>query len=176
MSNNPQIKKANSADVAILCKLGEQTFIETYGHQNTPENLQAYLSKHFSQKQLLSEIQTEGTIFLMVELDEEMVGYAKLRVNKAEFSDRNALELERIYVKKEFHGKKLGAYLLEQCIEKTKAVGCDLLWLGVWEYNLKALNFYKSWGFEISGTHIFVLGDDEQTDYLMTKEIDILKV
>lgn len=176
MSNNPQIKEATTTDLAVLCKIGEQTFIETYGHQNTLENLQAYLSKHFNQEQILAEIQTEGTIFLMVEFEQEVVGYAKLRVNKAEFSDRNALELERIYVKKEFHGKKLGAYLLEQCIEKTKVVGCDLLWLGVWEYNLKALNFYKSWGFEINGTHIFVLGDEEQTDYLMTKELKIIQV
>ncbi|MDR6560600.1 MULTISPECIES: GNAT family N-acetyltransferase [unclassified Arcicella] len=176
MSKSIQIREADYLDVPLICKISEETFIDTYGAQNTPENLEAYLTKHFNQAQILSEIQTDGTIFLIVEIDNEAVGYAKLRVNKSEFSDRNALELERIYVKKKFHGQKLGGLLLEQCCEKTKAAGCDLLWLGVWEYNLKALNFYKSKGFEINGTHVFMLGDDEQTDYLMTKELNILKV
>lgn len=176
MSRNIQIREATINDLTLLCKISKETFVETYGSQNTTENLQTYLIEHFSKAIILAEIQAVGTTFLLLFLEEEIVGYAKLRINNAEFSDRNALELERIYVKNAFHGNKLGVLLIQECIEKTKALGCDLLWLGVWEYNSKAISFYNHMGFERCGSHIFYLGDDAQTDYLMKKELNIQSV
>ena len=44
-------------------------------------------------------------------------------------------------------------------------------WLGVWEYNKNAIEFYKHMGFKKFSEHSFLLGDDNQTDLLL--EIDI---
>ena len=41
------------------------------------------------------------------------------------------------------------------------------VWLGVWEKNERAIAFYRKNGFVAFDTHIFKLGDDEQTDILM---------
>ena len=119
----------------------------------------------------MDEIQTAETIFLLVQEDNETIGYAKMRVNLIENPDPKALEIERIYIKKAFHGQKLGALLMQKCIDISREKGYQSLWLGVWEYNPKAINFYRKWDFEIFGTHIFQLGDDAQTDYLMKKDL-----
>lgn len=37
--------------------------------------------------------------------------------------------------------------------------------------NESALSFYKNLGFSIKSQHSFLLGEDKQTDYLMSKEI-----
>lgn len=167
----PHIRVATIEDVVVLCEISAKTFVETYGEQNTPENLQKYLEEKFNKKQISDEIQTLDTIFLLVECNHETIGYAKMRLNLAENSDSKSLEIERIYIEKAFHGQKLGAILMQKCIDVSREKGYQSLWLGVWEYNPKAIGFYKKWGFEIFGTHIFQLGDDAQTDYLMTKKL-----
>jgi ribosomal protein S18 acetylase RimI-like enzyme len=45
------------------------------------------------------------------------------------------------------------------------------IWLGVWEKNERAINFYKKNGFVTFDTHIFKLGNEAQTDYMMKLEV-----
>jgi diamine N-acetyltransferase len=165
------IRIATINDIDSLCKIGSKTFVETYGQQNTPENLQNYLEEKFNEKQISDEILTPKTIFLLVELENEMIGYAKMRVNLVENPDSTSLEIERIYISKNYHGQKYGAMLMQKCIEVALENQYESLWLGVWEHNPKAINFYQKWGFEVFGEHIFQLGDDAQTDFLMKKNL-----
>lgn len=169
----PHIRIATIQDVEALCQIGAKTFVETYGEQNTPENLQKYLKERFNEKQISDEILTEETVFLLMELNSKAIGYARMRINLAENPDPKALEIERLYIEKAFHGQKFGAVLMQKCIDVSREKGYQSLWLGVWEYNPRAITFYKKWGFEIFGEHIFQLGDDAQTDYLMKKELSV---
>jgi ribosomal protein S18 acetylase RimI-like enzyme len=164
-----KIKIAAIDDTTLLCEIGIKTFIETYGNQNTPEDLKKYLEEKFNEKQILDEILTPKTIFLLVELENEIIGYAKMRVNLVENPDMKSLEIERIYISKDYHGQKYGAMLMQKCIDVALENNYESIWLGVWEHNPKAINFYQKWGFEIFGEHIFQLGDDAQTDFLMKK-------
>ena len=163
------IRIATIKDVDQLCEIGKTTFVETYGDQNTPENLKNYLQEKFNKEQISDEIQTPKTIFLLVELGNETIGYAKMRINLEENPDEKALEIERIYISKKYHGQKYGAMLMQKCIDVAQENHYDSLWLGVWEHNPKAISFYQKWGFEVFGEHIFQLGDDAQTDFLMKK-------
>ncbi len=169
MRHIPHIRKATIADIDLLQTIGSNTFIETYAHQNTPENLKIYLEEKFTYNQILNEIQTPKTIFLLVELENKIIGYAKMRVNLVENPDVMSLEIERIYIKKIYHGQRYGANLMQKCIEVAQENNYESIWLGVWEHNPKAIQFYQKWGFEVFGTHIFQLGDYAQTDYLMKK-------
>ena len=90
MRTKPHIRIATEADLDQLCEIGKQTFIETYGHQNTPENLKKYLEEKFNKTQILDEILTPQTVFLLVELENKVIGYSKMRVNLAENPDKNA--------------------------------------------------------------------------------------
>jgi ribosomal protein S18 acetylase RimI-like enzyme len=85
--------------------------------------------------------------------------------------DNEALEIERIYVSKEFHGKKAGQVLYEKAMEVAKDKNADYVWLGVWEENQRAINFYKKNGFVEFDKHIFKLGNDEQTDIMMRLQL-----
>lgn len=66
-----------------------------------------------------------------------------------------------------FHGKKAGQLLLDEAIKIAKQTGIDSVWLGVWEENHQALHFYSKNGFVEFDQHVFILGDEVQTDLLM---------
>lgn len=82
-----------------------------------------------------------------------------------------ALEIERIYVLKEFQGIRVGKILFDKAIEVAKKKNSDYVWLGVWEENPKAIHFYKKNGFLEFDKHIFKLGNDEQTDIMMKLQL-----
>ena len=62
---------------------------------------------------------------------------------------------------------------MKVCLHEAVAAGCDVIWLGVWEHNPRAIAFYHKWGFKQVGTQTFHLGDDLQTDWVMARPVDI---
>ena len=101
--------------------------------------------------------------------NEMVIGYLKINTGDAqtEIQDSQTLEIERIYVLKEFHGKKVGQLLYEKAIQIATGLKVNYIWLGVWEQNLRALQFYKKNGFLAFDKHMFKLGNDEQIDIMM---------
>jgi len=49
---------------------------------------------------------------------------------------------------------------------------CDVVWLGVWEQNNRALAFYQKFGFKKTGDHIFCVGDDPQRDVILSRAVE----
>ena len=167
------IRPANPGDVDLLRELSVQTFTETYHAYNTAEDMLLYISKNFSSEVLCSELEDAGNYFFIAMLEDRAVGYIKLRTAEepAALKGRKHIELERIYALKEFQGTGLGKLLMQQCIDTATSNGFEVVWLGVWKQNEKAFAFYKKCGFTIFGEHIFTLGTDEQSDWLMKKEL-----
>jgi len=163
------IQKVLVEDLKKLQEIGQQTFSETFAKDNTEENLASYLEKDFSSEKLLMELNTLHSEFYFALQNHQVIGYLKINIGSAqtELKDENGLEIERIYVLKEFHGKKMGQFLLDKAFEIAKQRNMEYLWLGVWEKNPKAIQFYKKNGFIEFDQHLFVLGDDEQTDIMM---------
>lgn len=164
---------ATLADAEMLRDLGEYTFLDTYAVHNTPENMADYLAKHFTLARIQQEINDANVWFLLLEEDNQLIAYSKLIISKlpTEIEGEKGIEIERIYARKEAHGKGIGKRLMEECMIFAKAQGYNILWLGVWEHNHKAIGFYEKMGFEKFGSHIFLLGDDVQNDYLMKKSL-----
>ena len=106
-------------------------------------------------------------------MEDEVIGYLKLNFGQSqtELKDDKALEIERIYVLQEYHGKKAGQLLYDKAIEVARNKNMDYVWLGVWEENHRAISFYKKNGFTEFDKHIFKLGDDEQTDIMMKLQL-----
>jgi diamine N-acetyltransferase len=167
------IRYGNTDDVVLLSELGAKTFYDTFAKDNTPENIKAYLKKSFSPEIQLTELADPNIIFLIAELDGIPIGYAKLRMNSKDESvkGKKPIELERIYSIQEYLGKGIGKELMKASIREAKERGCDSIWLGVWEKNKRAIDFYRKWGFKEVGTHIFKLGDDPQNDFVMELEL-----
>lgn len=163
------ITKITENDILELQEIGRKTFSETFSENNTEESMNEYLETSFSTEKLKSELTDENSEFYFAKLDDEVIGYLKLNTgsSQTEIKDENVLEIERIYVSKDFHGKKVGQILYEKAIEIASQKKVDYVWLGVWENNLRAIKFYQKNGFTEFDKHIFKLGNEEQTDIMM---------
>jgi ribosomal protein S18 acetylase RimI-like enzyme len=135
--------------------------------------MKKYLKEGFSVKKLTTELNDKNAEIYFATIDDNVIGYLKLNFGQSqtELRDEGAVEIERIYVLKEYHGKKVGQLLFEKVIEIAKQKNADYVWLGVWEENPRAINFYKKNGFVEFDKHVFKLGDDEQTDIMMKLEL-----
>lgn len=167
------IKKVTLENLKQLQEISKQTFIETFSSGNTEENMKKYLEEDLSLEKLTQQINNNNSEFYFVELDNKAIGYLKLNFGQSqtELKDDKALEIERIYVLKEFHGKKVGQILYDKAIEVANQTDRDYVWLGVWEENTRAINFYKKNGFIEFDKHVFKLGSDKQTDIMMKLQL-----
>jgi ribosomal protein S18 acetylase RimI-like enzyme len=171
--DNIKIKRVTLKDIKQLQEIGKQAFYETFSAGNTEENMKKYLKEGFSVKKLTTELNDKNAEIYFATIDDNVIGYLKLNFGQSqtELRDEGAVEIERIYVLKEYHGKKVGQLLFEKAIEIAKQKNADYVWLGVWEENPRAINFYKKNGFVEFDKHVFKLGDDEQTDIMMKLEL-----
>ncbi|MBN2597471.1 MAG: GNAT family N-acetyltransferase [Marinifilaceae bacterium] len=164
-----EIRKVTIDNISQLQKIGKKTFEETFSSVNSEEDMNEYLDKGFSVEKLKAELSDKNSEFYFAILKDRVIGYLKINFGQSqtEIKDEDALEIERIYVLKEFHGKKIGQILYEKAIELAKEKKAHYVWLGVWERNLRAIRFYEKNGFMQFDKHIFKLGNDEQTDIMM---------
>lgn len=164
-----EIKRITVQELDQLKEIGRKTFHETFSESNDDENMTKYLDEKFSSDKLTEELNNTDSEFYFATLENNVIGYLKVNFGESqtELKDDTALEIERIYVSKEFHGKKVGQLLYEKAIQIAKDKGVHYVWLGVWEENLRAINFYTKNGFVEFDKHIFKLGNDEQTDIMM---------
>lgn len=167
------ISRVTLTDIDALQTIGKQTFIETFAPHNSEQNMTRYLEDGFSREKLIAEINTDGSAFYFAQLAGQVIGYLKINTgaSQTEIQGINALEIERIYVVQEYHGRKVGQLLYEWAFQIACERKFDYVWLGVWEHNTKAIRFYEKNGFVPFDKHVFILGDDEQTDIMMKKSL-----
>jgi diamine N-acetyltransferase len=170
---NIHIEKVTLNNIDQLQKIGRQTFFETFSTGNTEENMLKYLEEGFSIEKLTAELNNKNSDFYFAILDNSVIGYLKINLGQAqtELQDYKALEIERIYLLKEFQGKNFGQLLYNKAIQIARQINADYVWLGVWEENPRAIKFYKKNGFVEFDKHIFRLGNDEQTDIMMKLQL-----
>lgn len=183
------IRLIEKKDLQQLLKFSKKTFTEAFAHLNNPVDFEAHLQKAFTLEKLEKEFNTEGVLFYFITQEyafaddaETIIGFLKLNI--ASFPDsttvfctdfnhkkEDLLEIERIYVDTPYQGKGIA----QQLMQKAQAVACEnkcpYIWLGVWNENAKALRFYEKMGFAKFGQHIFTIGTDDQTDFLMIKNL-----
>lgn len=170
------IRRAVVADAALLARIGREAFYSAFADKNTPENMEAYLSGAFSEQIQAKEIRMAGSKFLIAETeDRELVGYARLYDGDLAptcITGRNVVELVRFYMLPQWIGQGTAGQLMAACLDEARGGGYDVVWLGVWQENPRAVKFYEKWGFRIVGTHTFHLGTDIQQDWLMEHRFD----
>src|SRR5678809_1176653 len=129
------IKRVTLNDIDQLQKIGKLTFHETFSAANSEENMTKYLDEKLSIEKLTTELKDNNAEFYFATLDDNVIGYVKLnfRQSQTELQDDKAIEIERIYVLKDFHGKSVGQILYDHAIHIAKQKNTDFVWLGVWE-------------------------------------------
>lgn len=167
------IKIATIKDAELIAEMSRQTFYDSFAEDNTKEDMDIFLSKTFTREALMKEVGAENNIFLLAYDGNEVVGYVRMRENNIppQLGTERAMEIARIYSVKTSIGKGVGKALMQKCIDIAKEKNHHTIWLGVWEHNQRAIDFYIRWGFKKFSDHDFVLGNDVQKDWLMKKSI-----
>jgi len=167
------LRYATKDDAALIAEISRKTFYDTFAADNTKENMDKFLKDQFTKGRLMLEAGAPGNTFLLAYYNDAVAGYVKLREGKIleELKSFSAIEIARIYVVREFLGKQVGAFLMQACLDIAKQKEKQLIWLGVWEQNQRAVDFYRKFGFEKFGECDFLLGDDMQRDWLMKKHL-----
>lgn len=166
--------QATTSDLTLLRDMSIRTFHDTYAAYNTEEDMAHHVATVFHPDRFLEELNDDRIGYHIGFLDDEPAGYIRVNLSgvQTDVNDPASLELERIYVLKEFQGRRLGDQLIAKTMELAREAGLEYVWLGVWKKNEKAIRFYQRMGFEIFGTHDFLLGTDPQSDWLMKKKIE----
>ena len=167
------VRYATNNDATLIADISRQTFYETFAAENRKEDMDKFLSEQFTKGKLIMEVGNMENIFLLVYSGDDVAGYAKLREAKEPEKLKNVktMEIARIYAMPNMIGKGVGNLLMKTSISIAKEKGKEVIWLGVWEKNIRAIDFYKKWGFEKFDVSDFLLGDDVQCDLLMKKEL-----
>ena len=175
MNETLTIRQATVEDAKLLTDLAYTTFWDAFAHhpKNAPDDLNHYMRQAFNVEQIAMELADSKNIFLIAEIGDEAAGYSKIVIDNIEpgiTADR-PVELSRLYSHQKHLGQGIGQRLMEACFERARSEDCDVMWLGVWEYNPRAQRFYEKNGFRVVGSHVFQLGKDAQTDLLMQREL-----
>ncbi len=167
------IRRATTADAALLSALGKQTFCDTFTGTCTEQDMDKFLEAYFNLQQVTSELENSNDYFYLAETGGVASGYIRMMEDYTHFElmkQWKALELKRIYVDKAFHGKGIAQQLIAFVEAFAKENTYQVIWLGVWEHNNRAKKFYEKCGFKDSGhTHDFPIGDTPQTDNWLWK-------
>lgn len=168
-----KIRLATKEDAEIIADLSRTTFYDAFAKDNTKEDMDSFMNEQFTKAALMKEVEDEDGIFILAYDGNEACGYARMRLINSEkiLEHENAIEIARIYALSTSIGKGVGSALIERCLAIAAEQKKSVIWLGVWEKNQRAIEFYKRWGFEKFSEHSFLLGNDLQTDWLMKRKV-----
>ena len=168
------MRRITLEDVPTLSLLAKKTFYDTFTGTCTPADMQSFLEQYYNEKSMSAEVENKAYQYYFALIDDEIVGYLLFAENNEEFASLNkkALELKRFYVIESNHGKGIAQKMMQHYLEFATVEKYNLAFLGVWEYNYKAQNFYTKYGFaKTNHTHSFPVGDTPQLDVYMIKEL-----
>ena len=159
--------------VALLQQIGRETFYDTFHAHNDVETMNHYLATAFALDKLTAELENEQSFFYVLFDENDAAGYMKLNVGDAQSEPfgHETLEVERIYIRKQYKRRGFGNVLMQRAIQMARSLEKKAIWLGVWSENTQALAFYETHGFVKHGEHTFMMGDEAQIDYVMRKEL-----
>jgi ribosomal protein S18 acetylase RimI-like enzyme len=166
----PALRLALPGDALSLAVLAERTFRDAFGARNSPDNMDLHCAKCFGPDIQLREIGERGLVTTLADESGRLAGFTQLRLARASpaVTARKPAELNRIYVTAEWQGRGVARALMDRALADAARGGSDVLWLGVWEHNPKAMAFYRKFGFEVVGTQSSMLGQERQRDLVMS--------
>lgn len=167
------IRHANYMDAKNLAALAEETFRDTFGNVNTVENMNLHCQSSYGELIQQAEISNNNMLTLVCVDNGKLIAFAQLRWSEVPdcISAQSAGEIQRLYVAKSWHGKGVAQELMTACLNELERRNADVVWLGVWDQNPRAITFYKKSGFVEVGDHVFTLGTDPQRDIIMARAV-----
>ena len=169
----PRIERCGAADAPVIAEVGRTTFAETYADQTDPAEMKGHLDETFDPAAIGAELSEPDSAFFVARCADAVAGFVKVNRGAAqtELGDPAGVEIESLYVLRAFQGQGIGRLLLNRALEEARDAGAEYVWLGVWERNSRARQFWKSMGFVEFGSHPFRFGTVMHTDLMMRREL-----
>lgn len=164
-----EYRDGGPGDATLMSGIGKQTFVETFGHLYTPENLAAFLENH-SEENWRAELSNPDFAVRIAEDGGEAAAFAKVGPPSLPFEATGpSAELRQLYVLKPWHGQGVAHTLMDWAVAEAKRRGAEQMFLSVFVDNHRARRFYDRYGFEAVGTYDFMVGTHADLDIIMRK-------
>ncbi|MDQ3139858.1 MAG: GNAT family N-acetyltransferase [Pseudomonadota bacterium] len=165
-------RDAKPDDAELLADLGRRSFVETFGHLYSADNLAAFLRNHSADK-WRAEIRDPAFAIRIAEQDGVAIAYAKVGPPSLPFApERPSTELRQFYVLKRWQGKGVAQTLMQWVIEEARRRGADDLYLSVFTDNHRARRFYENYGFTFVRTYDFMVGTHADEDQILRLRLE----
>lgn len=168
------IRPATPHDINHLVELATDTFRETYRLLDDPDDIEAYVAETFTPQSFAAILQDPSSV-LLVALDREgqYIGYTHIAHSTPPpcVTGPAPVELARLYLRQSVIGKGYGTALMQAVHAVARRAGCKTVWLGVYDRNEHARNFYMRWGFVDVGTKDFLFGGQWYADPVMAAAV-----
>ena len=170
-----KLRRVTINDAVVLSEIAKQTFADTFKNTCTEDDMNLFLQQYFNTAQLEAELRDEDDFCFFAEADNTPVGYVRFKEDNDSFEAARpwkSLELKRIYVLKEYKGQGVAQQLMNLVLEYATQQQYELVFLGVWEHNMRARHFYEKYGFDNAGyMHDFPIGNTPQRDCWYWKQL-----
>lgn len=165
-----EIRRAVPGDAQLVCDLSTVTFIETYRESCPDDDLLDFIDTCFNEDAIARELEDPADLYYLAFAEGLPAGYMRLKKDSSSpLQQQNSIELKRIYVLADHQAKHIGSALLQYAFDMA-APAYDIMVLGVWDNNARAIAFYLRHGFEdINHPHTFYVGNTAQTDRWMAR-------
>ncbi|HYF30417.1 MAG TPA: GNAT family N-acetyltransferase [Chitinophagaceae bacterium] len=167
-----EIIRAEPSHATAISGIGRRAFTDAFGHLfSSKEELQEYLDYTYAISKLRAGIQKENNAFFLALANGRPVGFVKLKkfALNSLIDSISQMELQKIYVLKEYHGTGAGEGLMKAALELTRRLNIEYLWLDTYIGNDRGISFYKKHGFRICGRHYFTIGSQTFEYHVMTQ-------
>lgn len=168
----PLLRRAGPADAETLSRIGQETFVETFGHLYPAEDLAAYLASAYDLEATRASLADPGQASWLVEATGgRAIGYATAGpcgLPHAEVGP-GALELKRIYFRRAAQGAGAGSRLFDEVMAWMVGQSPADLWIGVWSENYGAQRFYARRGFVKVGEYGFPVGRTLDREFILRR-------
>ena len=166
------IRRATPDDVPALAELAANAFRDTYRELDDAADIEDHVTTQLTPAVFARHLEDPAST-LLVALDPDYVGYAHVKLSDAPpcVSGPAPLELARLYLRQNSIGRGLGAALMRAVFDEARRLQRETIWLGVYERNLHAREFYRRWGFADVGTKEFLFGGRRYDDPVMAARV-----
>ena len=128
-----------------------------------------YMIKNYQSAEAMYSQYIDGYQYFMVYYNNQLVGYLSFK------KQEDSLFLSKIYVSKDFRGKKIGKAAMLFVQEKAMSMHCKSITLGVNRFNVNSIAAYEKMGFKNVGEMITDIGNGFiMDDYKMEKPLTSL--
>lgn len=172
------LRLATIHDAHDLAELGRTTFIETFGHQYTPEDLNAFLERVFSVDSVRSDMEIPGmAICVAMDDSSKFIGYCKIGPVKVPVVPKvlPAWELRQLYLLKTHQSQGIGSKLIRWAMDEFEQRAAASVYISVWSENTGARKLYERFGFQVVGNYQFMVGEHADHEFIMARFLDPAK-